>query len=146
VSATLSVPQLQEMIGRSRFHRLFRPDVLRLDAGGRRLAIRFAMAPDLERQPDTNQWHGGAVSAVVDTAGCYGLAVLTGAPLPTIDLRVDYLRPAIDTDLTAVATVRKAGRSVGVVDVEVSDDGDNLVALGRVAYSTSGWQQRSDGS
>jgi acyl-coenzyme A thioesterase PaaI-like protein len=32
--------------------------------------------------------------------------------------------------------VRRAGKSVGVVDVDVFDDRGNLVAVGRATYST----------
>ena len=56
--------------------------------------------------------------------------------LPTINFRVDYLRPAIKTALTTTARVRRAGKSVGVVDVDVFNDQKALVAVGRATYST----------
>jgi uncharacterized protein (TIGR00369 family) len=59
-----------------------------------------------------------------------------GRVVPTINFRVDYLRPAMDTGLTATARVRRSGKSVGVVDVDVVDDKANLVAIGRATYST----------
>jgi acyl-coenzyme A thioesterase PaaI-like protein len=42
----------------------------------------------------------------------------------------------MNTALTATARVRRAGRSVGVVDVDVTDSAGNLVAIGRASYST----------
>ncbi len=140
MSRKLSVPELQEMISRSRFHQLFRPEIMRADNDRLELVVRFFMSAELERQPGTNQWHGGAVSAIVDTTGCYGLALLTGEPLPTIDFRTDYMRPAVGTNLTATAKVRKAGRSVAVVDIDVVDDNDRLIAVGRASYSTKDWK------
>jgi len=62
--------------------------------------------------------------------------MLVGRPLPTINFRVDYLRPAIKTALTVVAKVRRAGKSIGVVDIEVLNDQGALVAIGRANYST----------
>jgi len=56
--------------------------------------------------------------------------------LPTINFRVDYLRPAVGTALLATARVRRAGKSVGVVDVDVADDAGRVVAIGRCTYST----------
>jgi len=56
--------------------------------------------------------------------------------LPTINFRVDYLRPAIKTGLVVTATVRRAGKSVGVVDVDVFNDQKALLAVGRATYST----------
>ena len=95
----------------------------------------MVMREEFERQPGTKQWHGGAISAIIDTTGCYGLALLAAEPLPTINFRTDYLRPAIGTDLTATATVRQAGRRIGVVDVDVTDDAERLIAVGRACYS-----------
>jgi uncharacterized protein (TIGR00369 family) len=135
MSTQLTVADMQEMIGRSRFHQLFRPEVLELDYDQLRLSIKMTMSRELERQPDTSQWHGGAVSAIIDTVGCYALAMLVKEPLPTINFRTDYLRPAMDTDLTVVARVRRAGRTVGVVDADVTDNAGRLIALGRASYS-----------
>ncbi len=135
MSRELSVADMQAMIDRSRFHQLFRPKVLDIDDGKLQLTIKFAMHEDFERQPGTNQWHGGAVSAIIDTAGCYALALQAMEPLPTINFRTDYLRPAVGTDLTAIACIRRAGRTVGVVDVDVNDDAGRLIALGRACYS-----------
>ena len=70
-----------------------------------------------------------------------GIATTEGIPglargLPTINFRVDYLRPAIKTGLTITAKVRRAGKSVGVVDVDVFNDQKALLAVGRATYST----------
>lgn len=135
MSTQFTVADMQEMIGRSRFHQLFKPKVLEVDYDELRLTIKMTMSVELERQPETNQWHGGAVSAIIDTVGCYALAMLTNEPLPTIDFRTDYLRPAMNTDLMVAAQIRKAGHTVGVVDVDVSDDAGRLIALGRASYS-----------
>ncbi len=55
--------------------------------------------------------------------------------VPTINFRVDYLRPARGTELKAVAKVRKAGRTVGLADVDVYDAAGRLCAVGRGCYS-----------
>jgi uncharacterized protein (TIGR00369 family) len=135
VPPKFSVSDLQEMIGRSRFHQLFDPKVHDVDNDALRLVIKFSMSEAFERQPGTGQWHGGAISAIIDTTGCYALALLAAEPLPTINFRVDYLRPGIATDLTAIGQVRRAGKRVGVVDVDVHDDKGRLIALGRSAYA-----------
>jgi len=57
--------------------------------------------------------------------------------VPTINFRVDYLRPAAVATLRATATVRKAGRSIATVDIDVADENDRLVAIGRATYSAS---------
>ena len=135
------VARLQAMIERSAFHQLFRPLVLEADTDLLKLSLKAHMSGTLERQPGTGQWHGGAISALVDTAGCYALALLAGEPLPTVNFRTDYLRPGVETNLIANAYVRRAGRTIGVVDVDVLDDKARLVAVGRASYSIKGGLQ-----
>ena len=57
--------------------------------------------------------------------------------MPTINLRTDYLRPAVGASLTAVGRVRRASRTLAVVDVEVHDEEQKLVALGRGTYANT---------
>jgi uncharacterized protein (TIGR00369 family) len=98
--------------------------------------MRLPMRPEFERGKDSDQWHGGPIAAAIDTVGDYALVMLLGRPLPTINFRVDYLRPAINTALMITARVRRNGRSVGVVDVDVCNDQGTLVAIGRASYAT----------
>jgi uncharacterized protein (TIGR00369 family) len=64
--------------------------------------------------------------------------MLLGRPLPTVNFRVDYLRPAINTALTVTATVRRSGRLVGIVNIDVANAAGQLVAIGRATYATAG--------
>ena len=57
-----------------------------------------AMRPEFERGNGTGQWHGGPIAAIIDTVGDYALIMALRRGLPTINFRVDYLRPAIKTD------------------------------------------------
>ena len=100
--------------------------------------MRAAMRPEFERGRGTGQWHGGPISAIIDTVGDYALVMTLGRPLPTVNFRVDYLRPAIDTALIATARVRRSGRVVGVVDIDVTNEKGQLVAIGRATYATAG--------
>jgi uncharacterized protein (TIGR00369 family) len=135
----LSVADLQALVAPSHFHQLFAPQIISVDNQRLELVLAVTMSECLERQPGTRQWHGGAISAVIDISGCYALCLgADGAPPPTINFQTDYLRPAIDTDLTAHAHVRRAGRTAGVVDVDVVDSIERLVAVGRGCYSMRG--------
>jgi hypothetical protein len=78
-----------------------------------------------------------AVASVIDTVGDYALVMLLGRPLPTINFRVDHLRPAINTALIVAARVRRNGRSVGLVDVDAANEDGVLVAVGRACYATA---------
>ena len=97
-----------------------------------------AFRPEFERGKGSAMWHGGPIAAVIDTVGDYALIMALRRGLPTINFRVDYLRPAIKTALITTATVRRNGRSVGVVDVDVFNEQKALLAIGRATYSTLG--------
>jgi hypothetical protein len=43
----------------------------------------------------------------------------------------------IDTALIVTATVRRSGRMVGVVDVDVADEAGRLLAIRRATYATA---------
>lgn len=100
------------------------------------LVVKVPMRPEFERGANSGQWHGGPLAAIIDTVGDLAVGMLLGRGLPTINFRVDYLRPAIATDLKAVARVRRTGRSVGVADVDLYNDQGVLVAIGRASYAT----------
>ncbi|OED39337.1 hypothetical protein AB833_15490 [Chromatiales bacterium (ex Bugula neritina AB1)] len=135
------IAAIQAHLLRSPFHRLFSPEVIAVDHETLSLTVKAYQCAELERQPGTDQWHGGAIAALVDTVGCYALTLLGAEPLPTINFRTDYLRPAIRTDLFATAVVRQAGRSVGVVDVDINNSNDKLIALGRASYSMTAFNK-----
>lgn len=131
----LDAAGIQAWLEQSPFMAFARLRCVSADPDAGRIEMVAPMRPEFERMAGSNQWHGGPIAAVIDTAGDFALVMAVGQPLPTINFRVDYLRPAIGTDLLAVATVRRQGRTVGVVDVEVFNDARVLVAIGRATYA-----------
>ena len=101
-----------------------------------RVEIRLPFREEFLRGDGSDWLHGGVVSALVDIAGDYAVITETGVGVPTIDLRVDYLRPARRGDLVAVARTLRVGRTVSVADVEVRDATGALVAVGRGCYAS----------
>jgi uncharacterized protein (TIGR00369 family) len=132
----LTSAEIQAMLDRSPFISFMGLKVTEADPAREELTMTCKMRPEFERGAGTGQWHGGPIAAIIDTVGDYVLIMALRRGLPTINFRVDYLRPAIKTSLTTVARVRRAGKSVGVVDVDVYDDRKALVAVGRATYST----------
>ena len=133
----LTIAELQANLDRSPFIAFLGLKVVEADPAREQVTMTCSMRPEFERGAGTGQWHGGPLAAIIDTVGDYALVMALRRGLPTINFRVDYLRPAINTGLVVTARVRRAGRSVGVVDVDVFDDRKALVAVGRAAYSTA---------
>ncbi len=97
--------------------------------------IRLPFREEFLRSDGSDWLHGGIISALIDIAGDYAIVTKTGVGVPTIDLRVDYLRPARRGALLAVARTIRVGRTIGVADVEVRDERGELVAVGRGVYA-----------
>ena len=98
------------------------------------LTMEMAPKPDMMRLDNDDMFHGGPVAALIDTAGDFVVAAALGAPVPTINVRVDYFRPCQGT-LRAVATARRMGRAVCVVDIDLFGGDGKLCAVGRGTYS-----------
>jgi uncharacterized protein (TIGR00369 family) len=81
--------------------------------------------------------HGGVIASLIDVAGDFALVTTFGRGLPTVDLRVDYLRPALKEDLIATATVVKKGRTLSLCDIVIENDAGKKIAVGRALYSTA---------
>jgi uncharacterized protein (TIGR00369 family) len=133
----LTIAELQANLDRSPFISFLGLKVLEADPTSEQVTMTCSMRPEFERGAGTGQWHGGPLAAIIDTVGDYALVMALRRGLPTINFRVDYLRPAVNTGLVITARVRRAGKSVGVVDVDVFDDRKVLIAVGRASYSTA---------
>src|SRR4051812_1962301 len=105
----------------SGFVRLTGMQIGSADAAASSLTLHLPFSQAVERTDGSGQFHGGAIASLIDTAACFAVVMVTDAPAPTMNLRTDYLRPAMTDALTARASVRRAGRTVAVVDVDVAD-------------------------
>lgn len=79
--------------------------------------------------------HGAVPFALADTLSAAALASVEGNPGPTIDVRIDYLRPATG-DLEGSAEVVRYGDDTGVVEAEITQDGSPVAAT-RGVYKTN---------
>lgn len=129
--------RLAAIINDCPFHEFLNMTVEAADSDAGVVVIRLPFAPGFARSKKAPQIHGGITAALIDIAGVYAIATVIGRTVPTINMSVDYLRMAEGSDLIARARVIKAGRSIGVADIEVSDENDRLVAVGRGTYSTA---------
>ncbi len=73
---------------------------------------------------------GGVLCSIADAAMGWAYATLleNGESYVTLELKINYLRPVRDGALRAMATVLRAGRTIGLVECDVLDHNDRLVA------------------
>ncbi len=98
----------------------------------------------LPYRPELNQpagmVHGGAIASLIDTV-VVGSIFSNVAELPrkllTIDMHVHYMDAAVDEDLIAEGAVRRRGRSIVFLYVDVRTASGKDVAHGELSYKLS---------
>jgi len=98
---------------------------------------------DLIGDPETGRLHGGAVTTLIDSVA--GLAVLAAMPNPgpiaTLDLRIDYLRPARPgLPLRAHANCFRLARQIAFVRASAYHDGhSDAIAAAQASFVVKGY-------
>ena len=98
--------------------------------------VQLPFREEFMRHDGSDWYHGGVISALADIVGDYAVITETGVGVPTIDLRIDYLRPARRGDLLGIGRTVRVGKTVSVADVEIRDTTGTLVAIGRAVYAS----------
>jgi uncharacterized protein (TIGR00369 family) len=130
----LEKADIEAIFQRSPFIRFMSLEVLKVDHASTEFAVRMPLRAEYERREGTQQFHGGAIAALIDVVGDFALGMLVGGGVPTMNLRIDYLRPATGAFLDGVAIVRKTGRTSAVIDIDIFSADRKLVAIGRGTY------------
>ena len=91
--------------------------------------------------------HGGVLASLVDAAGFWALYTLTdpGLGLTTVEMKLNFLAPAIQGRLKARGRAIKMGKTLGLAEAQVEDQEGRLLAHGTVTLmaleSLSMWGQ-----
>jgi len=74
--------------------------------------------------------HGGVLCDIADAAmgTAYASTLDEGETYTTLELKINFLRPIWNARLRAVGRVVKRGRTIGLVECDVLDDNQQLVA------------------
>jgi uncharacterized protein (TIGR00369 family) len=114
------------------FSALLGTELVSLDAAGAVLSL--PMRDDLKQQ--FGFAHGGVVSYLADNALTFAGGAAIGEAVVTVEMKINYLRPAVGTRLIARATVVSGGRSFAVTRCDVFALRDGVEVLCAAAQGT----------
>jgi uncharacterized protein (TIGR00369 family) len=127
----MSPEELQRLADASPVHRGLRLRVVAADQAQVRFEARTG--PEHAGEEGRPYLHGGVVATLLDTAATFALIQATGVDWGTVDLRVDFVRPAPAGPLLASATAVHTGRRLGRATAELTDP-----STGRLLASAAG--------
>jgi uncharacterized protein (TIGR00369 family) len=79
--------------------------------------------------------HGGAIASLADFAACAAVWTMRETQRSaTISMTVNYTGPGIQSDLLAHAIIRRKGRRVASLTVEIRDQQGTLIADALITY------------
>lgn len=107
------------------------------EAGEGRLVIGLRWREDLVSNPTTKSMHGGILASLIDLGGLYAVLTTKSVATATVDLRVDYHRPASGGALKSTSRVIKLGSKVSTAETAIVGEDGKLVASGRGVYLMS---------
>jgi uncharacterized protein (TIGR00369 family) len=129
--------EFEKMVLACPFHRFLGLTLEEMSEEEGRVTLSATMREEFSRSDQVAELHGGVIASLIDIAGDYAVALKVGRGVPTINLRVDYLRPGRGSKAVATASVVRCGRTIATVDIEVSDESGTLFAIGRGTYSSA---------
>lgn len=122
----------QERIDVSPFQRWLGLKVAEVESG--RLVVTVPWKEELVSNPTPPTVHGGILASIIDLMGLYTVLTTGNLSLATVDLRVDYHRPAGVGEMRAEARIIKLGSKVSTAETQVTDANGKLLASGRGVY------------
>lgn len=133
--APLSREDVEALLLRGPFHQWLGLSVVSVGAGT--IELKATWRPEWVVNAERGYVHGGILATLVDLTADWALVSKTGRGVPTVDLRVDYHRPAMQGDLTCRGNVVKFGGQLSVAEAQILDSEGRLLASGRGVYMTA---------
>ena len=116
------------------YHQWLGVELVEVEKG--RAVVRLRFREEFVGNPLIPAYHGGITAALIDLVGGVVLFSELRVPTPTIDMRVNYLRPALaGKSLIAEGRIRSLGTTVAHVEMVVRDEDGREVATGHGVYT-----------
>lgn len=126
--------EAEVLLKRCEIHAAFRLEIVTWELG----VASFSFAPPgFVRTLRNGGVHGGALVTALDTAACFAAISAVGIDCVTLDLRTDFLRPAVDDTFFVHGEVLRAGRRFASAEARLITVDDRLLAK---ALGTFTWQ------
>ena len=123
------IERVNQLVNRSPYFDLLSMQISRVGAGFSELAIDLAHK---HLQP-FGFVHGGVFASIIDAAAFWSLFYEIENPetgVTTVDLKLNYLAPAVSGKLIAKGRKIKLGRTLGYAEAEVTDARGRILAHG----------------
>ncbi len=135
MTGDLTLEQVQALVTRAPFHQWLGLTVIAV--GDDSIELKAKWREEWIVNIERGFTHGGVLAALIDLAADWAMVRQTGRGLPTIDLRVDYHRPAAPGDLVARGRAIRCGTQFATAEAQVFDQDGKLLASGRGTYYTA---------
>ena len=138
----ISLEDFQALLARLPYHRWLGLEALSVNEDA--VEIRAQWREEWMADPVRRHTHGGILTSLVDAGGDWALVARMERGVPTINIHVDYHRPAMPGDLVVRGRVIKHGRQFSVCEAAVYDLANTLLASGRGTYYTGPLEAKKD--
>ena len=88
------------------------------------------LAADRQHANPMGTLHGGVLCDIADAAMgiAYASTLAEGESFATVEMKINFLKPVWKTKLRAIGRLVKAGKSLGFLECDITDDQQSLVA------------------
>ena len=128
----LDFDELAAMVASAPFHRWMNLHLLALNE--RDVVIEMPWRDEIVSNTKHGYAHGGLLATLIDLTADYAVAAKLGRGVPTVDMRVDFHRPAMPGVLRTTGRVIKLGRTLATAEAWVADEAGKLLASGRATF------------
>lgn len=130
-----TVAELDARIRRAPYHQWLGISVVGVGDG--EIVVELPWREEFVVNAEVGYTHGGILATLVDLVADWAIATKLGRPFPTVDMRVDYHRPAMKGTLTVRGKVIRLGSTFTTAEATVEDASGKLLASGRGTYATT---------
>jgi uncharacterized protein (TIGR00369 family) len=125
---------LDALVRAAPFHAWLGVKLTALDEDG--ITMELPWREEFIAHPVRRYTHGGILAAFIDLAADYAIAAKLGHGVPTVDMRVDYHKAAMQGPIFARASVIRLGGTLATAEARITDPAGALLASGRGVYIT----------